>query len=83
MTAPPQTHKMSLAETLTNTAIGYGINQTAQIIIFPIVGIHVPYSVNFALGIFFTVISIARGFALRRLFEWWRVYSHWRHSASS
>lgn len=76
--APAQTHKMSLAETLTNTAIGYAINQTAQILIFPVVGIHVPYSVNFALGMFFTTISICRGFLLRRLFEWWRVISHVR-----
>ncbi len=70
--APPQTRKMSLTETITNTAIGYVINQSAQIILFPLVGIHVPYSVNFALGVMFTVISVARGFVLRRAFEWWR-----------
>ena len=78
MSAPPQSHKMSLAETLTNTAIGYAVNQTAQIILFPLVGIHVPYAVNFALGAMFTVISVVRGFALRRAFEWWRTYS-WNH----
>lgn len=74
--APPQSKKMSWMETCTNTAIGYAINQTAQILLFPLVGIHVSYGVNFALGGMFTVISIARGFALRRLFEWWRVFSH-------
>lgn len=76
--APPQTRKMSLAETLFNTAVGYAINQTAQILIFPMVGIHVPYAVNFALGVFFTAISIARGFCLRRFFEWWRIYTYRR-----
>lgn len=67
---------MSLTETLSNTAIGYAINQTAQILLFPVVGIHVPYSINFALGVMFTIISVARGFVLRRLFEWWRTHSH-------
>ena len=76
MHAPPQTRKMSMTETLTNTAIGYTINQTAQILIFPVVGIHVAYSVNFALGIFFTAISITRGYCLRRFYEWWRIRHH-------
>lgn len=69
---------MSLTETLTNTAIGYGINQTAQIVLFPLVGIHVSYATNFLLGVLFTVISVVRGFVLRRAFERWRVYSHRR-----
>lgn len=71
--APPQTKKMSWTETMTNTAIGYTINQTAQIIVFPLVGVHVPLSINFTIGVIFTFISVARGYVLRRVFEWWRV----------
>lgn len=81
MTAPPQTKRMSFAETCVNTAIGYAVNQTAQIVVFPLVGIHVPYAINFELGVFFTFISVARGFCLRRCFERWRVYSHSRRAA--
>lgn len=66
----PQSKKMSLTETMTNSFVGFFINQTAQILIFPVVGIHVPYSVNFELAIFFTFVSVARGFCLRRYFQW-------------
>lgn len=70
--APPQSRRMSLTETLASTAIGYAINQAAQIILFPLVGIRIPLSTNIALGVVFTLISVARGFCLRRLFEGWR-----------
>ena len=70
--APPQTRKMSALETAFNIFIGYSINQTAQILLFPLVGIHVPYSTNFALGGAFTIISVVRSYGLRRVFEWWR-----------
>lgn len=65
-----QTHKMSLLETVTNTAVGFVINQTAQILIFPLFGIFIAYSVNFEIAVVFTVISVIRGFALRRAFQW-------------
>lgn len=78
MSAPPQSRKMSFAETVTSTVLGYIINQSAQLVVFPVVGINIPLSANIELGIFFTVISVARGFVLRRCFERWRVYAHGR-----
>ncbi|MBY9045458.1 DUF7220 family protein, partial [Pseudomonas fluorescens] len=68
-----QTRKASLIETLLNTALGYGVALLAQIVVFPWFGIHVPLSSNIAIGMIFTVVSIARGFVLRRLFEALRV----------
>lgn len=68
-----QTRKGSLAETLLNTALGYGVAVTAQAIVFPWFGIHAPLSTNLMIGAVFTVVSIARGFVLRRLFEHLRV----------
>jgi hypothetical protein len=69
-----QTRKASLVETLLNTALGFGVAITAQIIVFPWFGVHIPISSNFLIGAIFTVVSIARGFALRRLFEALRVH---------
>ena len=68
-----QTRKASLAETLLSTAIGYAIACTTQIIVFPWFGLDVPLSHNLLIGAIFTVVSIARGFAVRRLFEELRV----------
>lgn len=65
-----QTRKHSLAETMTNTAVGFVINQTAQIVLFPLFGIHVALATNFAIGATFTGISVARGYCLRRFFQW-------------
>lgn len=68
-----QTRKASLAETLLSTAIGYGVAVTTQIVVFPWFGLYVPISHNLMIGALFTVVSVARGFAVRRLFEHLRV----------
>jgi hypothetical protein len=68
-----QTRKASLAETLLNMAIGYAINLGAQMVIFPLFGIYISLGSNVAIGLAFTVISIARGYVLRRFFEALRV----------
>lgn len=73
MTQIKQTRKASLVETLLNTALGYGVALTAQIVVFPWFGINIPLSSNIAIGVIFTVVSIARGFVLRRLFETLRI----------
>lgn len=58
----------SIIESCTNTAIGYGVALGSQIVIFPFFDIHVPLSSNLKIGAWFTVISIARGYVLRRWF---------------
>lgn len=68
-----QTRKASLVETLLNTALGYGVALAAQILVFPMFGIVIPLSSNIMIGAVFTVVSIARGFVLRRVFESLRV----------
>jgi hypothetical protein len=64
-----QTRLGSLIETAVNTAIGYGVALVSQLAIFPLFGIHVPFSANLWIGAWFTVISIARGYVLRRWFN--------------
>ena len=48
-------------------AIGYGIALVSQILVFPWFGINIPLRGNIAIGAIFTVISIARSYAVRRL----------------
>ena len=64
-----QSKKMSLIETLSSVAIGYIISLAAQMIIFPIFGINVSFEDNLLIGLFFTVVSIIRGYYVRRFFN--------------
>jgi hypothetical protein len=64
-----QSRTMSLVESLTNVAIGYGIAVITQIVVFPLFGLTTTLSENMAMGAIFTVVSIARSFTLRRVFE--------------
>ncbi|GAA0651095.1 hypothetical protein GCM10009424_30110 [Sphingomonas ursincola] len=60
---------MSLVESLANVAVGYGVAVATQILIFPIFGLHTTLGQNLMMGAIFTVVSIGRSYALRRLFE--------------
>lgn len=64
-----QSKKMSLVESLSNTLIGYFIAVISQLIVFPLVGIESSIKQNLIVGFYFTLISIIRGFVLRRLFN--------------
>ena len=66
-----QSKKGSLLEAFINVAIGYGVAVASQIVIFPLFGVHISIGENMAIGGFFTVVSIVRSYALRRLFNWW------------
>ncbi|MEM0935194.1 MAG: hypothetical protein AAGJ91_04720 [Pseudomonadota bacterium] len=68
-----QSRLMSLVEAIANVAVGYGVAVLTQILIFPIFGLHTTLAQNLKMGAIFTVVSIARSFALRRLFEGIRV----------
>ena len=64
-----QTRLQSLIEAWTNVAIGYFVALAAQLIVFPLYDIDVSMSQNIQIGLIFTVVSIARSYALRRLFN--------------
>lgn len=64
-----QSRTMSLVVSLTNVAIGYGIAVVTQILVFPLFGLSTTLTENMAMGVIFTVVSIARSYCLRRLFE--------------
>lgn len=59
----------SLVEALVNVLIGYSINFTANMLIFPLFGWNISAKQNLALGVIYTAISIARSYAIRRWFN--------------
>jgi len=58
----------SLIESILNVTVGYLVAVGSQIVIFPYFGIDIPMADNFIIGLWFTVISIARSYTIRRLF---------------
>ena len=68
-----QSRWMSLLESGAKTGLGLVTGLVYQLISFPLVGINVPLSTNFKLGIFFGLTGILQNFLLRRYFEYIRV----------
>jgi hypothetical protein len=64
-----QTRMMSAIESAANVGVGYGVALLSQIVVFPMFGIHVPLSTNLWIGAWFTAISLARSYVLRRWFN--------------
>lgn len=64
-----QSRQMSLIESLTNVAVGYGLACLTQIVVFPWFDLAVTAGQTLGIGLIFTVVSIARSYAIRRLFE--------------
>ena len=60
---------MSLVEAVANVGVGFGVAVLAQIVVFPLFGLDVPFTDNLLIGAIFTVLSIVRSYAVRRLFE--------------
>ncbi|HEY0062483.1 MAG TPA: hypothetical protein VGC21_10200 [Telluria sp.] len=64
-----QTRLGSLIEACINVCIGFGINYTANMFIFPLFGFHISPGANFVLGLIYTVISVIRSYCIRRWFN--------------
>ncbi len=65
---------MSLVESGTSTTIGLVVGLTANGLILPLFGFPITAGQNVLLAGIYTIISIARGYCVRRLFEWWGNY---------
>lgn len=65
-----QTRLGSLIEVCISIFIGFWIALASQIVIFPMVGIHgVSLATNIEITIYFTLVSVARGYLIRRYFN--------------
>ena len=68
----PRTY--SFIEAVVNTSVGFLINLGGQMVLYPLIGIHITLATNLIMSIFFTVISVVLGYTLRRAFNWWHVW---------
>ena len=64
-----QTKLGSITEAWANIVVGFSINYIANLLIFPIFGMHISLRNNFFMGCIFTVISLVRSYVLRRWFN--------------
>ena len=64
-----QTKRQSFIESLSNVAIGYLVSLISLFIIFPILGIESSTSKNLIITLYFTLVSVARSYILRRYFN--------------
>jgi hypothetical protein len=65
---------MTLPEAIVRAAdsIGYGVALASQLAVFPLFGIHVTFADNLGISAYFTIISLIRGFVVRRVFNGWQ-----------
>lgn len=64
-----QTKKHSIIESITQTIIGLGTSILIQVILYPIMGIPVTFSQNLIITTVFFIVSIIRGYFVRRYFS--------------
>jgi uncharacterized membrane protein len=64
-----QSRRMSLIEAIINVVVGYVLAIITQIVVFPWFGITAELEEHLAIGMAFVLVSLARGYVLRRLFE--------------
>ena len=64
-----QTKLGSFIEAWVNVAIGFGINFAANMLILPMFGFNITIADNLFIGALYTVISVARSYAIRRWFN--------------
>lgn len=64
-----QTKRQSFIETLLNVGIGFFITMLSFYMVFPLLGIASNPAKNTLLTLYFTILSIARNYFLRRYFN--------------
>jgi hypothetical protein len=67
--ARKQSRAMSLVEAITNVIIGFLLALLTQIVLFPLLGLHMTIGDNVLIGAVFTAVSVLRSYGLRRAFE--------------
>lgn len=64
-----QSRLASWIESVTSTAVGFSISLFAQWLFLPMLGVSITLAQNITFAVIMTVISIGRGYVLRRIFE--------------
>jgi hypothetical protein len=66
---PRQTRLGSFIEVCINIGIGFSINFVMNLTLFPLFGWDISVGENLLLGCIYTVVSVIRGYIVRRWFE--------------
>lgn len=61
-----QSKKHSIQETLLQTAVGFVLSFALQLILCQFYDMHVSFTDNLAITLWFTVLSLVRGYVVRR-----------------
>ena len=64
-----QTRLMSLVESVVNIVVGYAVAVLTQLLVFPLFGLAASIGDNLVIGLIFTIVSLARSYALRWFFN--------------
>jgi len=64
-----QSKKYSIIESISQTVIGLGTSIIIQLIIYPLMNIPVTFSQNLIITFVFFIVSIFRGYLIRRYFN--------------
>ena len=64
-----QSKKQSMVETVVGTFIGILTSMVTQAIIYPMYGFQVTFMENVGITFIFTVVSLVRGYLVRRFFN--------------
>jgi hypothetical protein len=64
-----QTRRCSFAEALVNVVAGYLLALVTQRLAYPLFGVHTTFAADSAIAAVFTLVSLARSYLIRRVFE--------------
>lgn len=64
-----QTRTLSFIEACTSVSMGFLLSLGMQVVLFPAVGLQATLTQNLKLALGFTVLSLARSYLIRRLFD--------------
>lgn len=64
-----QTRLSSLIEAAVSTAVGFALSVLAGHFLFPQYGVHITVSTNLSITAWFTLLSVVRGYVIRRWFN--------------
>ncbi len=69
-----QSHKASITEALASTCVGFCIALAMQYVLWAAYGIHATNAQTINVTLWMTLVSVIRGYVLRRLWntEWWK-----------
>jgi hypothetical protein len=68
-----QTRRASLLEAFVNVLIGFWVSVAANLVILPFYGVSPGVGVAVEIGVLFTLVSLIRSYALRRMFNFYHL----------